>query len=140
MAVPVVWCDVRCVLCSVSPLSQAQLAPARTLYLDFVKAQTGVSPRVELQLSNDFLPPAPRPNEAGLSCCGGVVLSARNGTIVCKNTLDRCSALRSAYSNAPPLALPPSRLLSDRLSSPLPFAFCSEPDRHASPMLPIRLR
>jgi len=67
---------------------RGQLAGARTLYLDFVKAETGVTAKVELLLSNEWLPPAPRTGEAGLSCCGGVVLSARNGTIICKNTLD----------------------------------------------------
>jgi len=67
---------------------QAELPAAYKLYLDFIREQTGITPKVVVQLSKDWLPPGPKPGETGLSCCGGVVLSARNGTIVCKNTLD----------------------------------------------------
>jgi len=67
---------------------QAELPAAYKLYLDFIREQTGITPKVVVQLSKDWLPPGPKTGETGVSCCGGVVLSARNGTIVCKNTLD----------------------------------------------------
>jgi V-type H+-transporting ATPase subunit E len=38
----------------------------------------------------NYLPPAPRGGETqGRSCCGGVVLSAHEGKILCDNTLDQ---------------------------------------------------
>jgi len=46
---------------------------------------------VPCQVSIDkqnWLPPAPRKDRPGVSCCGGVLLSARKGKIVCRNTLD----------------------------------------------------
>jgi len=70
------------------------------LYVDFIQEQTGITPQVKLRLSNDWLSPAPVKGSKALSCCGGVVLSARNGTIVCKNTLD--SRLDLCYENLIP--------------------------------------
>jgi len=67
---------------------RAQVDAAVKLYQDSVRQATGVVPKCQIDLSNEYLPPAPRPGQPGLSCCGGVVLSACNGTIVCRNTLD----------------------------------------------------
>jgi len=67
---------------------QAELPAALKLYKEYVREQTGVTPKVDVQMSKDYLPPGPKTGETALSCCGGVVLSARNGTIICKNTLD----------------------------------------------------
>eukprot|EP01133_Synstelium_polycarpum_P017969 gene17969-21442_t len=35
-----------------------------------------------------FLPAGPKPDSKGPTCCGGVILSALEGRIICKNTLD----------------------------------------------------
>jgi V-type H+-transporting ATPase subunit E len=44
---------------------------------------------IELTLDeNAWLPPAPSKDKKGVSCTGGVVLTARNNTIICRNTLD----------------------------------------------------
>lgn len=79
---------------------RAQLPSAVKLYTDFIKDNTGVLPRVQVQLSNDFLAPGPVKGQKSVSCAGGVVLSARNGTIVCKNTLD--SRLDLCFENLVP--------------------------------------
>jgi len=79
---------------------QAELPAAYKLYLEFIREQTGITPKVVVQLSKDWLPPGPKTGESGQSCCGGVVLSARNGTIVCKNTLD--SRLDLCFENLKP--------------------------------------
>jgi len=58
-------------------------------YQDFMKNQTGIVPKCRIELNtSEFLPPGPRKGVLGVSCCGGVSLSARNGTIVCSNTLE----------------------------------------------------
>jgi len=40
-----------------------------------------------------YLPPAPTHGSSTLSCCGGIVLSANEGRIMCDNTLDQRLAL-----------------------------------------------
>jgi len=68
---------------------EAQIEPAMKLYQDFVFAQTGIRPKVQIEVNRSvFLPAAPVKGEMRLSCCGGVILSAREGKIVCRNTLD----------------------------------------------------
>jgi len=79
---------------------KAQLEPAIKLYQEFIKTATGVTPTVKVNVSNDYLPAAPQKNKKGASCCGGVVLSARNGSIVCRNTLD--SRLDLCFDNLIP--------------------------------------
>jgi len=67
----------------------SQIAPAVKLYGDFVHSQTGIRPKVKLTLNTDeYLARAPVSGEMRPSCCGGVILSAREGKIVCRNTLD----------------------------------------------------
>jgi len=77
-----------------------ELKSAVKLYTDFIKDATGVLPKVTVHLSNDWLPPAPVKGVKGVSCSGGVVLSSRNGTIICKNTLD--SRLDLCFDNLIP--------------------------------------
>jgi len=83
---------------------KAQLEPAVKQYHDFVKQETGVSCRTHLVLNQDeYLPSGKGEKTAqpGISCCGGVLLSARKGTIVCRNTLD--SRLDLCYEHLIPL-------------------------------------
>jgi len=56
-------------------------------FQEVMKENTGVTPTVQVKLSSDYLPPAPA-KDGGPSCCGGVVLSARGGQLICRNTLD----------------------------------------------------
>jgi len=79
---------------------KAQIAAAIKFYQDFVTQQTGVAVKCQIDLSNEYLPPAPSAQRKGVSCCGGVVLSARNGAIICKNTLD--SRLDLCFDNLIP--------------------------------------
>jgi len=67
---------------------KSQLDAAGQLYSDFIKQNTGITVKCTLDLSNEFLPPGPEKGSRAVSCAGGIVLSARNGQIVCKNTLD----------------------------------------------------
>eukprot|EP00026_Physarum_polycephalum_P014936 Phypoly_transcript_15505.p1 GENE.Phypoly_transcript_15505~~Phypoly_transcript_15505.p1 ORF type:complete len:233 (+),score=62.97 Phypoly_transcript_15505:80-778(+) len=51
------------------------------------KEKTGNS--VELKIDeNNYLPPGPTPGHKGAACSGGVILSAQEGKIICRNTLD----------------------------------------------------
>jgi len=66
-----------------------ELPAAITLFTDTMKASSGVTPTVKVSIDEkNFLPPAPQPNNTGASCTGGVLLSARDGQILCRNTLD----------------------------------------------------
>lgn len=68
---------------------KAQLNDGIKLFQDTMKASSGVTPTVNVALDEaDFLPPAPVAGQEGASCTGGVLLSARNGQILCRNTLD----------------------------------------------------
>jgi len=58
-------------------------------YQEFIKNSTGIVPKCRIEINTtDFLPPSPRKGVAGVSCCGGIILSARNETIICSNTLE----------------------------------------------------
>jgi len=79
---------------------QAQAEPAVKHYQDLIKKETGILPKCIMEVNTqEYLPPAPT-GKPGYSCCGGVVLSARNGTIVCRNTLD--SRLDLCFDNLIP--------------------------------------
>jgi len=68
---------------------QAQTAGAITLYQQFMKGATGITPQVDIEVDKqEFLPAAPVVGELRPSCLGGVLLTARAGKIVCRNTLD----------------------------------------------------
>jgi len=50
----------------------------------------GIKPTCVATLDKEnFLAAAPKEGQSGASCAGGVVLSAREGQIVCRNTLDQ---------------------------------------------------
>jgi V-type H+-transporting ATPase subunit E len=60
------------------------------LYQDVMKKASGITPKVEVKIDEkNFLPPAPKSDDdKQLTCTGGILLTAKNGQIVCKNTLD----------------------------------------------------
>jgi len=67
----------------------AQIEPAIKLYQEFMRTATGITPKAAIDLDQqEFLPSGPVKGELRLACLGGVVLSAREGKIVCRNTLD----------------------------------------------------
>jgi len=79
---------------------QTQVEPAIKHYQELIKKETGILPKCTIEVNTqEFLPPAPT-GKPGFSCCGGVVLSARNGTIICRNTLD--SRLDLCFDNLIP--------------------------------------
>jgi len=66
-----------------------ELPEAIKLFQDTMFKSAGVRPTVEVAVDDkEFLPPAPVPGKEGASSTGGVLLSARNGQILCRNTLD----------------------------------------------------
>jgi len=66
-----------------------QLEPAIKQYQKIVENGTGIVPHCDVQIdTNEFLPPGPSGDPKAASCCGGVVISARDGCILCRNTLD----------------------------------------------------
>jgi len=68
-------------------------------FKEYMEKETGVVPPVVLKLSSEYLPPAPS-KEPGPSCTGGVILSARKGQLICRNTLD--SRLEHAFYKLAP--------------------------------------
>jgi V-type H+-transporting ATPase subunit E len=51
------------------------------------KEKTGQA--VDLKIDeNNFLPPGPTPGHKGATCSGGIILSAHEGKMLCRNTLD----------------------------------------------------
>jgi len=68
------------------------VAPAIELFHRTVaNVANGFQPAVVVTVTDDeknFLPPGPVKGSNTLSCSGGIILSARNGTILCRNTLD----------------------------------------------------
>jgi len=68
---------------------QTQIPGALQLYKDFTFAQTRVRPTCVVSVDEtEYLPSGPVTGDLRLSCCGGVMLLAREGKIVCRNTLD----------------------------------------------------
>jgi len=66
-----------------------QLDAGKKLFQDTIQQATGIRPEVKLTLSTkESLPPGPSRSNEGLCSYGGVKLTARNGKIVCKNTLE----------------------------------------------------
>lgn len=74
------------------PLIKKELPAAIQLYQDTMKTSTnGIIPTVKVIIDEkNFLPSGPSSsnNTGGASCTGGILLSARDGQIVCRNTLD----------------------------------------------------
>ena len=66
-----------------------ELPTAVKMYQDTMKSSSGVLPNINVTVDeNEYLPAAPKKGVEGASCTGGVIISARNGTILCRNTLD----------------------------------------------------
>jgi V-type H+-transporting ATPase subunit E len=65
---------------------EPMLPQAVTMFQDLVKARAGVDFKTSLVLSDEHLDGPPREGYKG--CCGGVVLTARNGRIILRNTFD----------------------------------------------------
>jgi V-type H+-transporting ATPase subunit E len=64
------------------------ISEALEAYYGLIEKVTGVRPNVKVTLGSDYLPAGPQQGRQGASCCGGLVLSAKGGKIVCRNTLD----------------------------------------------------
>jgi len=65
------------------------LPTALAQFKELVKAEVGSEPECTVTVStNEFLPPPPSYSSTGPSCYGGITLIARNGKIICRNTLD----------------------------------------------------
>jgi len=72
-----------------SAIVKRVLPAALKQFKDLVKAETGVEPEIAVEVNtSNFLPPPPTQGYTGPTCSGGVVLTARFGKIVCRNTLD----------------------------------------------------
>jgi V-type H+-transporting ATPase subunit E len=70
-------------------IARKELPEAVRLFQDTMEKSSGVRPTVNVAIDEkDFLPAAPQPGREGASSTGGVLLSARNGQILCRNTLD----------------------------------------------------
>jgi len=69
-------------------------------YHSIIEKATGIKPAVRLSASKEYLPAAPQAGRQGASCCGGLVLSAKGGKIICRNTLD--SRLEKAFADLEP--------------------------------------
>jgi len=68
---------------------EKQLDAAVNGFQQVLQQASGVTPQCQVTIDKqNWLPPGPRKDRPGLSCCGGVLLSARKGKIVCRNTLD----------------------------------------------------
>lgn len=70
-------------------LVQGEIDAAIKLFKKTMKDETNVDAEVHVQLdTTNYLPAAPKSGENRPSCTGGVVVSAREGQIICRNTLD----------------------------------------------------
>jgi V-type H+-transporting ATPase subunit E len=68
---------------------EAQLKPAIATFKKTMKDACGREPVISAKIDKkEPLPPAPVEGQQGVSCCGGVVLYAKNKKIICRNTLD----------------------------------------------------
>jgi len=68
---------------------QKELPSAIKLFQENMLKSTAVKPTANVTIdNNNFLPAGISNTKDGITCAGGVILSARNGQILCKNTLD----------------------------------------------------
>jgi V-type H+-transporting ATPase subunit E len=82
-------------------LVTAQIEPAVHSFVDIMGKASGRAVTVKLTLDKEnYLPPGPVEGSEAASCCGGVVLYAKNKTIICRNTLD--ARLDIAFDNLTP--------------------------------------
>jgi len=66
---------------------ESELQAGITLFKTTASKASGVTPVVEVTIDTEYLPPAPT-GAPGPSCTGGLLLSAREGQLLCRNTLD----------------------------------------------------
>jgi len=70
-------------------IAKKELNEAVKLFQDTMKQSSGITPTINVAIDDkEFLPAAAVAGKEGASCAGGVLLSARNGQILCRNTLD----------------------------------------------------
>jgi len=79
--------EIRCRETDVA-LVKKVLPTAVEQFKALVEKEVGGAPEIEVTISDTRLPPAAVKGQAGVSCAGGVVLVARAGKIICRNTLD----------------------------------------------------
>ena len=80
---------------------EAELPTALKMFREQLIKSTGITPTCNVTIdSKNFLPSGPKAGQQGASCAGGVILSARGGQIVCRNTLD--SRLDIAFEHSKP--------------------------------------
>jgi len=83
-------------------LVKKELPAAVSLYQSTMKASSGIVPTVNVTIDEqEFLAPSPSAQNQGASCTGGILLSARGGQIVCRNTLDH--RLELAFQSLKPV-------------------------------------
>jgi len=83
------------------PVVQEQLPLAYEAFKQIVVKESGADPQLNVTLNKQaFLAPPPKPGSDAVSCAGGVMLSARSGKIICRNTLDHRAEL--AFHNLLP--------------------------------------
>lgn len=93
--------EVLCRKCD-QKIVEGEIKASREEYLKLVTRECGITPKCALSLSKTrFLPPPPSSENKGASCRGGISLSARNGKIVLKNTLE--SRLDLAFNDQKPI-------------------------------------
>jgi len=79
---------------------QRVLEPAAREYEQMILKECGETVKVEATLSNKMLP-GPSIGDGTPSCAGGIKISARDGKIICDNTLD--SRLEIAFADLMPV-------------------------------------
>ncbi len=82
------------------PIVSKILQEASKVYKDLVKKSTGYTPKLEELKIHPTPLPAPYSPDAAEFSLGGVILVARNGRILCKNTLE--ARLETAFHQLKP--------------------------------------
>jgi len=79
-----------------------QIKAAREEYMKLVKRETGIKDDVSISVDEqNFLPPHPSGENKGVTCRGGVVLTALRGRISLDNTLE--ARLRQSFRDNQPI-------------------------------------
>jgi len=80
---------------------ESQLPKSLNMFQDAMRSSTGITPTCAVTIDKEnFLPAGPSKGSQGATCAGGVILSSRQGQIVCRNTLD--SRLDIAFTQLTP--------------------------------------
>jgi len=68
---------------------EAELPKALQQFKDTMQQATGVVPTCTVSIDkSNYLPAGPKQGQQGATCAGGIELSSREGSLVCRNTLD----------------------------------------------------